>query len=117
MKKNKCYEDAMLLAKENLSDVEKRGNEAIGDNALEFMDSFLTEEEKAESNLRVAVISEIIKARKEKNISQKKLEKLSGIKQPIIARMEIGKSSPRLETVLKMLVPMGKTLVVAPLRK
>ena len=57
----------------------------------------------------------MIKAREEQGLSQKKLESLSGVKQPIIARMEKGVSSPNLNTILKLLVPLGKTLVVAPL--
>ncbi len=49
----------------------------------------------AESKLRVSIIGELIKARQEKGISQKKLEELSGVKQPIIARMEKGSTSPQ----------------------
>ena len=86
-------------------------------NALEFMDSMLTVEEKAESDLRVALIGELIKARQEKGISQKKLEELSGVKQPIIARMEKGSTSPQISTLLKVLAPLGKTLAVVPLEK
>jgi len=37
-----------------------------------------TAEEIRESNLRVAIIGELIKARNEKNISQRELEQLSG---------------------------------------
>ena len=70
-------------------------NPAIGRDALEFMDSLLTTEEIAESNLRVALIGELIKARQEKGLSQKKLEELSGVKQPVIARMEKGVTSPQ----------------------
>lgn|SRR5574344_602820 len=90
-------------------------NSAVGGDALAFMDSLLTQEEIAESNLRVALIGELIKARQEKGISQKKLEELSGVKQPIIARMEKGSTSPQIETVLKVLAPLGKTLAVVPL--
>ena len=90
-------------------------NSAIGRDALEFMDSFLTPEEIAASNLRVALIGELIKARQEKGLSQKKLEELSGVKQPIIARMEKGFTSPQLDTLLKILAPLGKTLAVVPL--
>ena len=43
-----------------------------------------TPEEIAESDLRVALIGELIKARQEKGISQKQLEELSGVKQPVI---------------------------------
>ena len=67
------------------------------------------------TDLRVALIGEIIKARQEKGISQKKLEELSGVKQPIIARMEKGTTSPQIDTILKLLAPLGKTLAVVPL--
>lgn len=90
-------------------------NNAIGRDALEFMDTLLTPEEIAESNFRVALIGELIKARQEKGLSQKKLEELSGVKQPVIARMEKGLTSPQLDTILKVLAPLGKTLAVVPL--
>ena len=35
--------------------------------------------------------------------------------QPVIARMERGSTSPQLETVLKVLAPLGKTLAVVPI--
>ena len=56
-----------------------------------------------------------IDARKKQGISQKKLEELSGVKQPVIARMETGKTAPQLDTVLKILASLGKTLAVVPL--
>ena len=90
-------------------------NSAIGKNALEFIDSLLTAEEIWESDLRVALIGELIKARKERGLSQKKLEELSGVKQPVIARMEKGQTSPQLDTILKVLAPLGKTLAIVPL--
>jgi hypothetical protein len=90
-------------------------NSAIGQNALEFIDSLLTAEEILESDLRVALIGELIKARQEKGLSQKKLEELSGVKQPVIARMEKGQTSPQLDTILKVLAPLGKTLAIVPL--
>ena len=76
-----------------------------------------TPEEIAESDLRVALIGELIKARQEKGISQKQLEELSGVKQPVIARMEMGYTSPQLDTILKLLLPLGKTLAIVPLGK
>lgn len=90
-------------------------NSAIGHNALEFIDSLLTPEEILESDLRVALIGELIKARQEKGLSQKKLEELSGVKQPVIARMEKGQTSPQLDTILKVLAPLGKTLAIVQL--
>jgi hypothetical protein len=90
-------------------------NSAIGQNALEFIDSLLTPEEILESDLRVALIGELIKARQERGLSQKKLEELSGVRQPVIARMEKGQTSPQLDTILKVLAPLGKTLAIVPL--
>ena len=113
MKKNEEY----LKAKANYEDLQERGMDAIGENALEFIDTLLTEEEIIESNLRVALFSVLIKARQENNISQKKLEKLSGVKQPIIARMEKGTTNPKIDTILKLLIPLGKTLAIVPLKK
>ena len=74
-----------------------------------------TAEKIRESDLRVAIISELIKARNEKNISQRELEQLSGVKQPIISRMEAEETSPQLDTVLRVLAPLEKTLAVVPL--
>ncbi len=81
----------------------------------DFEREIFTPEEIAESDLRVSLIGELIKARHEKGISQKELERLSGVKQPVIARMEKGTTSPQLETVLKVLAPLGKTLAIVPL--
>ena len=92
-------------------------NRAIGSSWEDVRKELFTPEENAESDLRVAIIGELIKARQEKGISQKKLEELSGVKQPIIARMEKGSTSPQLDTILKVLVPLGKTLAVVPLEK
>lgn len=87
---------------------------AIGQSWDEFEKEFYTPEEIAESDLRVALIGELIKARNEKGISQKKLEEMSGVKQPIIARIETGKSIPQVSTLIKLLVPLGKTLAIVP---
>lgn len=92
-----------------------KNNSAIGSSWEEVRNELFTPEEIAESDLRVAIIGELIKARQEKGISQKKLEEMSGVKQPVIARMETGVTSPQIETVLKLLVPLGKTLAVVPL--
>lgn len=90
-------------------------NSANGGTWEELRKELFTPEEIAASDLRVALIGELIKARQEKGISQKKLEELSGVKQPVIARMEKGNASPQLDTVLKVLAPLGKTLAVVPI--
>lgn len=90
-------------------------NPAIGSSWEEVERELFTPEEIAESRLRVALIGEIIKARQEKGITQKQLEELSGVKQPVIARMERGTTSPQIGTVMKVLAALGKTLAVVPL--
>lgn len=82
----------------------------------EFDKEHFAPEEIAESNMRVALITELIKARQEQGISQRQLEALSGVKQPQIARMERGDANPQLDTILKVLAPLGKTLAIVPLQ-
>lgn len=89
---------------------------SMGPTWEEVRQEMFTPEEIAESDLRVALIGELIKARKERGISQKKLEELSGVKQPVIARMENGSTTPNLSTVLKVLAPLGKTLYIGDLK-
>lgn len=91
-------------------------NSALGGTWEELQKELFTPEEIAASNLRVSLIGELIKARQEKGISQKKLEELSGVKQPIISRMENGTTSPQLDTILKVLAALGKTLAIVPLK-
>ncbi len=117
MRTDKDYAAAIGQAKENMTDVKERGAAAIGDDVLAFMDEISTPEEIAESDLRAALIGELIKARQERGISQKQLEELSGVKQPIIARMEKGTTNPQINTLIKVLAPLGKTLAVVPLEK
>ena len=114
MRNGECKE-ALAKAKEALNDLHERGDDAIGENALDYIESLMTVDERVESDLRVALIGELIKARHEKGITQKKLEELSGVKQPVIARMEKGISNPQIDTLIKILIPLGKTLAVVPL--
>ena len=111
------YKQAIEQAKANLADLRERGADAIGGNWDEFRKEIFTPEEIAASDLRVAMMIELVNARKERGISQKKLEELSGVKQPVIARMERGNTNPQLDTVLKVLAPLGKTLAVVPLER
>lgn len=90
---------------------------SIGRTWADVRKELFTKEEIAESNLRVALIGELIKARKEQGISQRELEELSGVRQPVIARMENGNTTPNLSTVLKVLAPLGKTLYIGDLKK
>jgi len=112
---NTEFIQAIKQAENNLSDVRERGDDAIGGNALELLNELLTPEEIAASDLRVNMMIEIARARRDRGITQKKLEELSGVKQPVIARMEKGSTKPQLDTILKVLAPLGKTLYIGDL--
>ena len=90
---------------------------SVGRTCADVRKELLTPEEIAESDLRVALIGELIKARKERGLSQRELEALSGVKQPVIARMENGSTVPNLNTILKVLAPLGKTLYIGDLKR
>ena len=90
-------------------------NGAIGSSWEELEKELFTPEEIAASDLRVSLIGEMIKAREGQGLTQRDMEKLSGVAQPVIARMEKGKTSPSIDTVLKFLVPLGMTLKVVPI--
>ena len=106
----------IISVRENLKiGSEKMSKTAIGTDWKDIRNALFTQEEIAATDLRVAIISELIRARKELGISQKQLEELSGVKQPVIARIETGKSTPQLDTLLKILGCLGKTLAIVPL--
>lgn len=90
---------------------------SVGRTWADVRKELLTPEEITESDLRVALIGELIKARKERGLSQRELEALSGVKQPVIARMENGSTVPNLNTILKVLAPLGKTLYIGDLKR
>ncbi|MCL2087684.1 MAG: helix-turn-helix transcriptional regulator [Oscillospiraceae bacterium] len=114
---NNDYQAAIEQAKANLTDFRERGAEAVGGNWEDLRRELFTTEELAASSLRVGLMSELSKARNEQGLSQRKLEELSGVKQPVIARMENGTNSPQLDTVLKVLGALGKTLYIGDLEK
>jgi len=116
MSKNKEYNQAIEHAETILKDAKERGNEALCGTWAELRKEIYTPEEIAASDLRVSMMLELVNARQERGI-QKKLEELSGVKQPIIARMEKGHTSPQLDTILKVLAPLGKTLYIGNLQK
>lgn len=116
MNDTQCKQE-LEIAKTNLTDLKERGANAIGEDALEFMQGILNPEEIAASNVRVGLMVELTRARNERGLSQRKLEELSGVKQPVIARMENGSTSPQLDTVLRVLAPLGKTLYIGDLQQ
>ena len=66
-------------------------------------------------NMISSIIFEIVKQRNEKNLSQRDIEEITGIKQPMIARIETLKSIPRLDTLVTLCHAVGIKLGIMPL--
>lgn len=64
-----------------------------------------------------AIIDTLIEQRKEQGMTQKELAQATELTQSVIARMESKKAIPQLNTLLKVLAPLGKTLAVVPLNE
>ena len=66
-------------------------------------------------NFEVAIIGKMIEAREEKGLSQRELAAMSGVKQPAIARLESMKATPQIDTLFKVLYPLGYTIEIVPI--
>jgi transcriptional regulator with XRE-family HTH domain len=76
--------------------------------------NFISDERRAEIDLEVALIGKLIEAREEKGITQQQLAEMSGLKQSSIARLEKMSATPQIDTLLKVLIPLGYTLAIVP---
>ena len=108
---DESYKSEVEQAIKKLEEVKARGEESLSDEWEQVRKEIFSPEEIAASDLRVSIVKELIKARKELGISQYKLGELSGIKQSV-ARLERGSISPKLETIEKLLLPLGKRLAI-----
>lgn len=77
----------------------------------------ISEVQQNEIDLEVDLIKTLISERQKKNISQRDLSEKTGLKQPAIARIESLKNSPKVNTLIKLLYPLGYTLKIVPINK
>lgn len=61
------------------------------------------------------LIRTMVKIREEKGMTQTQLAELCNVKQPLIARIETSSHSPQIDSLLKILTPLGYTLQIVPL--
>ena len=78
---------------------------------------YFSAQEIEEAEKKADLICALINARKEKHMTQKQLEEVTGIKQPVIARLENGRVSSQIGTLLKILSALGKTLKIVDAKK
>ena len=89
----------------------------------ESLDEFLKVIEQEDPELRAEIefeknlIVKMVEIRESQNVSQRDLAEVSGLKQPAIARIEQMKNSPRVDTLIRLLVPLGYTLAIVPLER
>ena len=72
----------------------------------------LTPEEENIINLEKSLIDAVVEAREQSGLTQKQLSELCGVKQPVIARLESAAHSPQINSMIKILKPLGYTLRV-----
>lgn len=78
----------------------------------------LTPEEEAEIDFKVELMGKLIEARKTKGLTQEETAKISGLKQSFIARLEKNaKRALQVDTLLKILLPLGYKLEIVPIKK
>ena len=63
------------------------------------------------------IISELVRIREVQRMSQKKLSEMVEMSQPSLARLESKRISPGIDTMLKLLAPLGYTLDVVPIKE
>lgn len=71
----------------------------------------------SELDFETNILEQLIELRNANKITQKQLEELSGIKQPMIARIENGDTIPRIDTLMRLLEPMGLTIKIVPIEE
>jgi len=82
-------------------------------NWRDFRDTLkLSPEEEEMINLEKSLITAVVNAREESGLTQKQLSELCGVKQPVIARLESAAHSPQINSIIKILKPLGYKLAV-----
>ena len=76
----------------------------------------LTEEDEKVIALEKSLIKTMVQIREEKGLTQVQLAKMCDIKQPVIARIESSTHSPQVDSLLRILVPLGYTLQIVPIQ-
>ena len=78
----------------------------------------LTPEEEAEIDFKVELMGKLIETRKAKGLTQEETAKISGLKQSFIARLEKdAKRALQVDTLLKILLPLGYKIEIVPIKK
>lgn len=82
----------------------------------EFRDNLeITPEEEKVIEFEKDLIRTLVSIREEQGLTQAELARKCNMKQPVIARLETATHSPQIDSLLKVLVPLGYTLKIEPI--
>ncbi len=70
--------------------------------------------ERAKIEFEVELIGKLVEAREARGLTQEQLAKAAGVTQSAVARLENLKATPQIDTLFKILTPMGYTLAIVP---
>jgi len=76
----------------------------------------ITKEDEQMIELEKELIMTLVRIREEKGLTQAQMAEICGVSQPTIARMERSTHSPQLDSLFKILVPLGYTLQIVALK-
>ncbi len=77
----------------------------------------ITPEEENIISIEKDLIKTLVAIREKQGLSQSNLAVKCNVKQPVIARMEKAVHSPQINSLLKVLVPLGYKLQIVPIEK
>lgn len=102
-----------------LNAVQKTTTKGMFDMSTDFNElwndpNFITDEERDRINFEVSLIGKLIEARESKGLSQKQLADMCGLKQSAISRLERMGVAPQINTLMKILKPLGYRLDIVP---
>ncbi len=75
------------------------------------------EKEKVLQDLEYAFICDFIRIRKENHLTQQALADMSGVIREKIAKIEANLNSPQLNSLIKVLEPIGYTVKIVPIKE
>ena len=75
----------------------------------------ISAEEESIIELEKELLRTLVQIREEQGLSQAELAKKCNVKQPVIARMEKAVHSPQVDSLLRLLVPLGYKLQIVPM--
>ncbi|MBQ2184125.1 MAG: helix-turn-helix domain-containing protein [Lachnospiraceae bacterium] len=77
----------------------------------------ISSEEEYIIELEKELIGTLVDIREKQGLSQAELALKCNVKQPSIARLEKAVHSPQIDSLLRVLVPLGYTLKIVPIKK